>query len=75
MRGIIGGKTDIVSSAATEANSAVAPTFDVRPGGSNTLQSRDSEATEARRAAVPKATVSALAQGSDPRLYQSRSCS
>jgi hypothetical protein len=73
MRGIIEGKADVVLDAAAAAEPAVQPTFEVDAGGSNTLQSRDSESTETLRARFIEATVRAMGEGSGPRPSQSRS--
>jgi hypothetical protein len=73
MRGTIEGKKDVILDTAGDANPAEQPAFEVNPGGSNTLQSRNSESTEALRASFIEAMVRALADGSAPRLAQSRS--
>ena len=49
-------------------NRALARSFDVAAGSSNTLQSRGREHPEALRSSLIEATVVAIAGGSDPRL-------
>jgi hypothetical protein len=75
MRGTIGGKRDVIPAATATANPVAQPALEVKPGGSNTLQSKDPEATEALRAGFVEATAGALADGSAPRLGRSRSWS
>ncbi len=49
-------------------NRALARSYDVAPGSSNTLQSREREHPETLRSRLIEATVVAIAGGSDPRL-------
>jgi hypothetical protein len=72
MRGTIAGKGDVILDAAPELNSTVQPAFEINECGSHTLQSRDFEDTKGLRASLIEATVQAIAEGSGPRLRQSR---
>jgi hypothetical protein len=72
MRGTVEGKEDVILDATGTRNPARQSAFEVNPGGSNTLQSKDPESTETLRASFIEALVGALADGSAPRLTQSR---
>jgi hypothetical protein len=50
----------------------VQPAFEIGQSGSHTLQSRDFEDPETLRTSLIEALVEALADGSAPRLTQSR---
>ena len=58
--------------AAPAVDAAVPPAFEVKPRGSNTLQSRHFADTQDLRARLIEATVQAFAEGNGPRLQRSR---
>jgi hypothetical protein len=72
MRGTIAGKGDIVVDTASEMNAAVQPAFEIKQGGSHTLQSSDFADGRDLRARLIEAAVKATADDSDPRLDRSR---
>jgi hypothetical protein len=72
VRGTIGGKGNVITDAATHASPSVQPAFEIGQSGSHTLQSRDFEDPETLRARLIEAIVKAIADGSGPRLAQSR---
>jgi hypothetical protein len=72
MRGTIAGKGEAVVDSAAEVNPTAQAAFEINQNGSHTLQSRDFEDAEALRASLIRATVEAIADGSGPRLKQSR---
>jgi hypothetical protein len=72
VRGTIAGKENVITDAATQASRSVQPAFEIGGSGSHTLQSRDFEDPETLRTRLIEAIVEALADGSAPRLAQSR---
>jgi hypothetical protein len=75
VRGIIEGKGNVVADGAVPVNAAAQSAYEISRSGSHTLQSRDFEYTETLGPKLIKGTVEAIANGSGPRLPQSRLCS
>jgi hypothetical protein len=66
------GNGDSTMDAGVRVNRAVKPSCGLTQSSSHTLESRDSERTQALRDRFIDATVEAIAGGSGPRLVQSR---